>query len=200
MRRILLTQDNFKSTVLDAVEIIKNGGIIIAPFDTVYGFIANPFDEVAIDKLNKLKSRPETKTIGLAGDSIESIETAATITEENRLFIKNKTPGKFTFILEDNRQNEISDLCKRGNSIAVRIPDNELIINIARNFGGLVAQTSANKSGENNIYDVEEIMQQFDSDELDRVGLIIDGGTLPTSGPSEIWDLTRAEPVKIERK
>ncbi len=77
------------------------------------------------------------------------------------------------------------------------MPDSQLILEIAKLSGGVVAQTSANKSGQSNCYSIEDIGKQFDG--LDQFDLIIDGGHLAETLPSELWDLTGDSPKQIER-
>jgi len=197
MKIIQLGNDNLQETAETASLIIKNGGIVAAPFDTVYGFIADPYNESAVARLNEIKGRGDTKTIGLATFSIDKIEEIADIDNEQTEFVRMRTPGKFTFILKDNRNNKISDFCKRGETVAVRIPDSLLILKIAENAGAFLAQTSANKSGQQNCYSIEEITSQFGG--LDQFDLVVDGGVLSASPPSELWDLTGTVPKKIER-
>jgi L-threonylcarbamoyladenylate synthase len=186
-----------QEVVTEAAQIIRAGGLVVAPFDTVYGIIADPTSHSAINKINEIKGRPESKTIGLATYEIEQIGNAADLSAENSNFISQKIPGKFTFVLRANNANKISDLCKREGTIAVRVPDNELILKIAELSDGFVAQTSANKSGLPNCYSVDQISDQFDG--LGQLDFVIDGGELPQSAPSELWDLTGSEPKKIER-
>jgi len=199
MQTLQLEQENLQEVIIKASKIIKDGGLVIAPFDTVYGFICDPFNNEAVAKLNAIKGRPETKTIGLAASSLEKISQIVDLSEQTSEFIKNKTPGKFTFILPDNGRNEISKLCQRGETVAVRIPDTQLILNIAEKCGGFLAQTSANKSGRANCYSLDDVKDQFNSNELEKIDLIIDGRALEASAPSELWDLTGEEPRKIER-
>jgi len=185
-----------------AVETIRAGKIVVVPFDTVYGFVANPRDERAISDLNQLKGRPETKTIGTAVSSVVDLLEITDGCEKFIEFVKSKTPGPFTFICKDNPQNGISKLCKRDNNIGVRIPDNSLILKIAKLSGGVIAQTSANKSGQPNCYSLDELFKQYDRPFIENksaVGLVIDGGVLPANPPSQLWDLTGNTPSKIER-
>jgi L-threonylcarbamoyladenylate synthase len=217
---INLTTENFESTVALANKIICDGGIVVAPFDTVYGFICNPKNNSAIEKIIELKNRPDNKTFGLAVAKIDDIRDYAEIKHE--AFIRELTPGKYTFILpsisvisshsepavERTEEGErfrrlpatlqLSNYCYRNNTIGVRIPDNKLILAIAKQFGP-IAQTSANKSGQLNCFSLADLEVQFNKDELNKIDLVIDGGELEQGSASELWDLTGDKPVKIER-
>jgi L-threonylcarbamoyladenylate synthase len=200
MNTIKLTNSNLEEMAHQAATIIKDGGTIIAPFDTVYGVICSAFNDLSIEKIYNLKSRPAQKTVGTAVSNIQKIADFAEISSGQNDFIASITPGKYTFIL-NAKPSDISNFCLRDNTIGIRIPDNQLILKIAELAGGLIAQTSINKSGEANCYSIADIEKQFSNDELSLVDLIVDGGELDRdSSPSEIWDLTNESPVKIERK
>lgn len=200
MNTIKLTNSNLEEIALQAAKAIANGGIVVAPFDTVYGIICSPFDEGAIEKIYNLKNRPPQKTVGTAVSDIQTIADFAEISSSQTDFIERITPGKFTFIL-NAKPSDISNFCLRDNTIGIRIPDNLLILKIAELADGIIAQTSINKSGEANCYSIADIEKQFSKDELSLVDLIVDGGELDRDSiPSELWNLTSETPVKIERK
>jgi len=199
MKNIILTDDSSDSAVRAAADVVGAGGIVAMPFDTVYGFVCDPFSSAAVDSLNLLKGRSANKTIGIAVSKVEDLKSIAETNSEIEQFISLKTPGKFTFVLNEKPGNTISDLCKRDGTIGVRIPNNDLVLAVAEASGGYLAQTSANKSGESNCYSVDEIKSQFSEAEVDSIGLIIDGGKLEPSDPSEIWNLTKKPFEKIER-
>lgn len=214
MNYIKLDNDNISQIAAKSTEILNSGGIVIAPFDTVYGFIADPTNDTAIKKIFSLKKRPETKTIGLAVASIEQLESIAAL--NHRDFIESRIPGKYTFILSSRTETRdpepivlssrtavrdpgsISKYCSQNGTIGVRIPDNQLILEICRQFGP-IAQTSANLGGQPNCFSIENIRAQFSEESLSSIDLIIDGGELEKGNSSEIWDLTKEEPVRIER-
>ncbi|MCX6808536.1 MAG: L-threonylcarbamoyladenylate synthase [Candidatus Berkelbacteria bacterium] len=199
MQIINIELTGYRTSIERASQMIMAGQIVIAPFDTVYGMIADPRDEEALAKINQLKGRPETKTLGVAVDSIQTLTKITDINQENLEFIRERIPGRYSFILNDNPANMISNQCKRGETISCRIPDSDLIIAIAKASGGIIAQTSANKSGLPNCYSLTEFLAQFSKEELDQIDLFIDGGTLQMSAPSELWNLTGNQPEKIER-
>jgi tRNA threonylcarbamoyl adenosine modification protein (Sua5/YciO/YrdC/YwlC family) len=199
MKNITLSNDNFDPAMALVTDIVRAGGIVALPFDTVYGFICDPTNTAAVDSLNLLKGRSASKTIGIAVSSVAELKNIAVTNSEIEQFIAGKTPGKFTFILNEKSENTISDLCKRNGTIGVRIPDNALVLAIAAASGGYLAQTSANKSGEPNCYSVDEIKAQFTELEQESIDLIIDGGKIESSSPSELWDMTEKSFQKIER-
>ena len=197
MKRIQLKNSILQDVAMEAALTLSKGGLVVAPFDTVYGILVDPSDNLAVGRVNEIKGRPGSKTIGLATCSAAEISRITYMDIDKEEFIAKKAPGKYTFILKEHGQNSISDLCKRDGNLAIRVPDSQLILEIIRLSGGLVAQTSANKSGQPNCYSIEDIENQFIG--LDQFDLIIDGGLLAESLPSELWDLTGVTPRQIER-
>lgn len=199
MKNISLADYSFDSVIRAAADIVGAGGIVALPFDTVYGFVCDPSNSAAVDTLNLLKGRSASKTVGIAVSKVGDLKNIVETNPEIEQFVSAKTPGKFTFILNEKPSNNISDLCKRDSTIGVRIPDNDLVLAVAEASGSYLAQTSANKSGEPNCYSIDEIKAQFSESEIESIGLIIDGGKIESSAPSEIWNLTKKPFEKIER-
>lgn len=183
----------------DAGEVIKGGRVIVAPFDTVYGFLCDPRNEKAILKIFDLKKRPTLKTIGLAVSDISELKKIAELSEKQEEFITDKTPGRYTFIVKAKKDAGLPGYCLQNGTIGVRIPDSELILGLIKEAGGVIAQTSANVSGMPNCYSINDLNNQYDPIELEKVDLIIDSGKIEDSGASEIIDLTGTEPKIIER-
>jgi L-threonylcarbamoyladenylate synthase len=163
---------NITNIQKQVIEVLGKGGIALLPFDTVYGFICDPKNEEAIERIFKLKERNINKTIGIAVSSLEQSKEIAKI-DDQEAFMKFKIPGKYTFILKAKDQS-LSKYCYHNSTVGVRIPDQELILMVASKFGP-IAQTSANKSGKPNCLSISDIQAQFSSDELNSVDLVIDG-------------------------
>jgi tRNA threonylcarbamoyl adenosine modification protein (Sua5/YciO/YrdC/YwlC family) len=194
MNLIQYNKENIEEIASRVVKTIKSGGVCILPFDTVYGFICDPKDKKAIEKIIDLKNRPEFKTFGLAVSDLRMLESIAQTNFGE--FIEDKTPGKYTFII-DAKTDDFAPQCYKNNTLGIRIPKNALILEICKIFGP-IAQTSANKSGLENCFLISEIKKQFD-EELEKIDLIVDGGEIANGQPSQIWDLTGTEPREIER-
>ena len=199
MNTIELTNENIEEVAAQAAEIIKNGGLVIAPFDTVYGIIADPRNDDALLGIFKFKKRPITQTLGIAVSSVEMIEKLTNMDQNGLDFIKEKTPGAYTFITKDNNDNDIDDFCKFNDTIGIRIPDNKLVLSIAEKCGGIIAQTSANKSEKPNCYSIDDLIGQFDIDEISNIDLIIDGGEIKHNRASTIINMTKTPPEIIKR-
>ena len=195
-REVKLTDSNLDEVSKKVADILDAGGIAVIPFDTVYGFICDPKNDTALERIYKLKGRDFDKTIGLAFDSIASLNNVAYISD--LAFIEDKVPGKFTFIVKA-KDKSFSLFCYRQNTIGARIPDSILIKKIASKCGGAIAQTSANKAGEDNCGSLNDLARQFSEKELLEIDIVVDGGKMEDAQPSQIFDLTGSEPKRIER-
>jgi L-threonylcarbamoyladenylate synthase len=195
-----LTKDNFDEIVKKTTGIIKSGGIVVLPFDTVYGFACDPKNELAVERIYSRKGRDSIKPLGIAVSDFETIIAISDLSQEAQNFIKNKIPGPYTFIVRLKDQSLISKYCQQNGTCGIRIPDSKLITSVAKLSGGMIAQTSANKSGEGDCYSIDELSSQYSKGELEKIDLIVDGGELKKQGSSRIFDLTQSEPREIERK
>jgi len=134
------------SQTTKAVEILKKGGIIAYPTDTVYGIGCNAFNEVAVKKLLKLKGRNQDNPFSVAVSDIEMLKSIAFLSKENEKIIKELLPGPFTFIFR--KKSIILDLVTaKLNTIGIRIPDNDITLAIIKKAGFPIISTSANLKG-----------------------------------------------------
>lgn len=191
-----LTPSNYEEIKEIAASIIKVGGVLILPFDTVYGFVCDPNNDSALEKIFELKKRPKNQTIGLTVDGFDTLQSIADVNFYEK-FIQAKIPGPYTFILPTKKL--FSNYCTKNHTIGVRLPDSQLIISLAKKSGGVLAQTSANVSGKGNCFSLGEIRGQYAINDLSKIDLIIDGGKLKSHTASTIFDLTGKIPREIER-
>jgi L-threonylcarbamoyladenylate synthase len=191
--------------VLEAVSVIKNGGVVIFPTDTVYGFLADATNKKAVLKIFKIKKRPKTKTLPIFVSNSELADKLAIIDNSDKEIIKKKWPGKFTFILRAKKPDlikELSGLCLNKKTIAIRIPKYKFLNLLLKEINRPIAQTSANISGNLATGDIKEIIDIFnlvDGQKKYFPDLIIDAGNLKKAKPSAIIDLT-SEKKKTIRK
>lgn len=165
-----------------AREIIKKGGVIIYPTDTLYGLGADIFNEKAVKKIFKIKKRNFKKPISAMVSDFQDIKKIAFAGKRQEEIIKKLLPGTYTVILK--KKNIISDLLTaKSKKIGIRIPKDNFCRALSKNLP--ITATSANISGE----------KDFEIEKLKGVDVILTGGK--TSGkPSIIIDLTK-KPFKI---
>ena len=188
------TDDNTKNLKI-AANIIKNGGIVIFPTETVYGIGTNGLNEEAVKKLYEVKDRPLNKPISLLVSNFDMInQVAEDITEMEYKIMKNFFPGPLTIIL--NKKSCVPDiLTANGNTVGIRMPDNEIALKLIELSGVPIATPSANISGRPSGIDIEDIKKDFEG----KVDLFIDSGKSKIGNGSTIVKVEDNE-IKILRQ
>ena len=179
---------NSKQIIKKTLEFLKKGKVIVFPTDTVYGLITDAGNKEATDKLYKIKKRPKNKPIPVFVSDIEMAKGIAEINSKQEKFLKTVWPGATTCVLT---------VKGGGGTIGIRIPNYELVLNLVKQLGRPLAETSANISGKPASVKINEVLAQFKGQE-GQFDLVIDGGDLPPSKPSKVLDL-RFSPPKILR-
>lgn len=173
MTKYLDIRKGFKDEkIKEAAEIIKNGGLVVFPTETVYGIGANAFNEKAVKKIYEVKRRPFDKPISLLVNDLNMIEKVAkNITKLEYALIKKFCPGPITILLE--KKEEIPDIVTaNSNIVGVRIPENESALKLIQYAGVPIATPSANISGRPSGTNIGEIREDFEG----KVDLFIDEG------------------------
>ena len=175
----------------EAVNILKNGGLVAFPTDTVYGLGANALDEKALKRLFTVKRRSLAKPIIILVSDSEKIRP---LVKEVSPLIKSLTgkfwPGPLTIILEKSQ--EVSLLLAGGtSSVGVRCPDNEIALTLLKMVGLPVATTSANLSGQPAAVEINQVLADFEG----KIDLAIDGGRCTLGIESTVLDLVVAPPL-----
>lgn len=172
---------------------LRGGGLVAFPTDTVYGLGCYPFDEAAVERLFAAKERDRSKAIPLLLAGGEDL--GAVVPSGGRVLealVRRYWPGPLTLVVPCcDRLPAV--LTAGGGSVAVRVPDHPVARDVLRGAGGVLATTSANRSGEASATTAEEVLAQLGG----RVDLIIDGGRSPGGVASTVLDLTAQPPVVL---
>lgn len=132
--------------VKQAAEVIKNGGLAIFPTDTVYGLGAALFNQKAIKRIFKLKSRSTRKgLVAMIADITETTRISSDISDSAKTLMTRFWPGPLTLIMP--AAGSIPEPVAIGDTVGVRLPDNKLVRELVRAVGQPLATTSANISG-----------------------------------------------------
>lgn len=161
-----------KEELNEIVEILNNDGVVIFPTDTVYGIGCNCFSDKAIDKIFVLKGRDYSKPINVLVPNIDKMsDVVANINNCEKELVNNYMPGALTIIFD--KKDNISNLLTAGlDTVGVRIPNNNISLEILNNVSYPLATTSANLSGEISLTDFDSIYKLFNG----KVDAIINGG------------------------
>mgnify|MGYP005845139795 CR=1 FL=1 len=186
-----------------AEKILKKGGVVIFPTDTVYGFLADALSKKAVEKIYKIKKRPKSKTLLIFVKDLKMAKDLVEISLDQEKIIKKYWPGKYTFVLKAksetvNFKSKISKLViNKNKTIGIRTPNYKPLKILLKKINRPVAQTSANISGQTPFKTAEEIYIFFKNKKY-QPDLIIDAGKIKTN-PSKIIDLTLGK-IEIIRK
>jgi L-threonylcarbamoyladenylate synthase len=186
-----------KKIIEEAVEVIKKGGVVVIPTDTVYGLTANALDKKAVRRLFLIKERPLNKLFSVFAKDLEMAKKLAFIVDKTEKNLRKFWPGQITFIL--NKKEIIPEfLTADEKTIGLRIPDCLIIKNLFNFLDFPLIGTSANISGKPSSGEIKEVIKQF-QDKKNQPDLVLDAGNLPESKPSTIVDITLPVP-KVLRK
>ena len=175
-----------------AGEILKSGGVIVYPTDTLYGLGANAFDENAVLKIYKIKKQDRNKPISVIVKDIEMARRIACIDSKVEKILERIWPGPVTIVLR--KKDAIPYILTGGDeTVAIRIPDNKFISTLTEKINFPITATSANISGEKNLLKSAEIVEKFKNNKPSP-DLFINAGNIKNPTASTIIDLTTTTP------
>ena len=181
--------------VQQVVQCLQKGGIIIYPTDTVYGIGCDIFQHKAVEKIAKLKGKKADKAnfSFIVSDLSKLSDYAKWVNNDTFKLMKRSLPGPYTFIL--HASSAVPKILKnKKKTVGIRIPKNNIIMEIVRELGHPILTTSLHDSDEIIEYttDPELIYENFS----DKVDMVIDGG-FGGNIPSTIINCTGEEPELV---
>lgn len=187
--------NDYREAVSRAIDILKAGGVIVYPTDTVYGLGANACDFRAVEQVFKIKKRPLNKPLPIFVKNINWVREVAFLPPKLEPVLAKIWPGAVTVILP--RRKVIPSIVTAGaGSLGVRVPKHTFVEKLLAEFGYPLTATSANISGLEAERDPSAIADSF-KNEIWKPDLIIDAGLLPKSLPSTIIDFSTISPKVI---
>ena len=172
MKYIKLNEDEIEKRVKEAVEVIKMGGIIIAPTDTVYGIIADALNEKAVEKIYEIKKRKKTNPLSILVSNKDMLKKVVKkVSFEEEKIIDKFFPGAITLIFEKNEQ--IPDIVTSGlDTVGIRMPNDKFLLKAIELLGSPIVATSLNLAGEESKTNLDNISKEI----LNNVDYVIDNG------------------------
>jgi L-threonylcarbamoyladenylate synthase len=177
-----------------ALEVLGGGGVVAFPTDTVYGLGADPLRVEAVRTLFEAKGRPSERAIPLLlGEAPQIGMVAETVPEAAWTLIACFWPGPLTLVVP--AREEIPSIVRAGgDTVAVRMPDHPVALDLIAAFGRPLAVTSANLSDEPSPVGSQEVLRQLGG----RIALVVDGGDCPGGQPSTVLSLS-TDPPRVLR-
>jgi tRNA threonylcarbamoyl adenosine modification protein (Sua5/YciO/YrdC/YwlC family) len=183
-----------EAAIAKVVKVLKDGGLVIYPTDTVYGLGCDITNSRALERIAKIKGIKLEKAnfsfvccdLSNISDYVRQIDTSTF------KLLKRALPGAYTFILPGN--NNLPKEFKKKTTVGIRVPDNAIALEIVRKLGNPIVSTS--------IYDEDDVIEYTTDPELifekwqNLVDMVIDGG-YGDNQPSTIIDLSGDEPVIV---
>ncbi|MCU0599621.1 MAG: L-threonylcarbamoyladenylate synthase [Desulfobacterales bacterium] len=174
--------------IAKAVQILKDGGIIAYPTDTIYGIGCDIMNKKAIEKVYRLMRRDQNKPFSFICSDLTNISQYAKVSNYAYKTMRRLLPGPYTFILEGSKMVPKIMLTKRKTA-GIRVPDHKICIKLVEDLGNPIISTSASHS-EGEVFDNPSLLHDHFGAAID---MVIDGG--PVSGePSSVISLINDMP------
>jgi L-threonylcarbamoyladenylate synthase len=182
-----------KLQVEEGIRLLKQGGVVAFPTDTVYGLGCGSSYREAVARIFQLKGRPEQMALPLLLAGIGQIdEVAHPVPAVARLLAAEFLPGALTLVLKKS-ETVPGFITAGGDTIALRVPAHPVPVALVSGLGMPLVGTSANLSGWPSALTAGEVCAQLG----DKVDMVIDGGTVPGGQESTIVDVTGETPVVV---
>ncbi len=180
-----------ESAVKRAAQLIKCGGVIVYPTDTLYGLGANALNPQAVLRIFKIKDRSPDQPLPVVVSNLKMAEQLASVDDKARKLIAAFWPGALTLVMP-KKPTIPSAVAGGGNSIGLRAPNHPVPLAIIREANLPLVATSANKHGAPSPVEAEEALKQIG----EEVDLILDCGHVGGQS-STVIDLTKAKPLIV---
>jgi L-threonylcarbamoyladenylate synthase len=198
MKVLEIKENNYRKTINETVKVLKNGGLVVFPSDTVYILAVDPTNKKGVKKLLEFKNRWVGKAISVAVLDKKMAKEYVDLNENGENIYTNLLPGPFT-IVSNGKHKVIKGIEAENGTLGIRIPDNKYIHDLVKTLEKPVTATSANLSGRTPNYSIAGFLRPLSNKKKEMIDLIVDTGKLPRNKPSTVIDATEAE-LKILRR
>lgn len=193
----IFCRGNYLEQVL---EVLKNGGVVAVPTETVYGFSCDPANQMAVEKIYQIKGMGFQKPLLLLAENLSVVDKYFQMNATEKILAKKYWPGplniilqlrktssagapdKFGLVLKDKKKLKFK---RAANESAVRVSSDKLMKQLAKECGGFVSSTSANVTGQKECLSGLAVYRQFKNRKY-QPDLILDAGKLVSQKPSTI--------------
>ncbi len=190
------TIDNIKLKKI--VSVLKDGGLVILPTETVYGAMVDATNQSAVDKLNTYKNRPKGKPHSIAVVDMAMAEKYVELNKTAKNLYETFLPGPVT-VISKGKGNVAKGVASETGTVGVRIPDYPLVLNTVKALGNPITATSANASYKKRPYKISDILDNISDKQKKLIDLIVDAGELPRNEPSTVIDTTLDDTIVLRQ-
>ena len=184
--------NNQAEQIQQAVDALRQGGVIAYPTEAVFGLGCDPLNDDAVKRIIALKGRDANKGLILIAASFSQLEPyIKELDQQTQQELLNSWPGPVTWIVPAN-ESVSSSLRGKHTSLAVRVTDHPLVQQLCNSFDGAIVSTSANPAGEQPARNEQEVKNYFE----DKLDYILAGETGGLDKPTEIRDALSKEFIR----
>jgi L-threonylcarbamoyladenylate synthase len=178
------------TAIEEAAAVLRAGGVIAIPTDTLYGLAADPFNPVAVARLFAIKGRDAERAVPLVAADVEQVtDHFGPLPAAGERLAAAFWPGPLTLLVHAPKT-LAANLTGGQPTVGVRVPDHAVTRELCRACARPLTATSANMSGEPATADPEEVVRTIG----ERIDLLLDGGRTPGGPPSTIVDISGSSP------
>ena len=171
-----------------ASNVIKEGGTVVFPTDTVYGIGCDPFNKNSVDKIYQIKQRDKNKPFPVLTYSADFASEIVEFDKGSKKIVEKFWPGPLTLILK-LKEEKLKDSLGIEDKIAIRVPNNQCLLEILKNVKFLIG-TSANLSGQGSFTKSQECFEN-----VTGYDVFVDGGDTDNKGESTILEIKDGIPI-----
>ncbi len=177
-----------KTNIMTAAQIVRRGALVVYPTETVYGLGCDPLNVQAIQRILNVKG-DRKKPLPVLAASLVDADKLAFVSPNGKKLAAKFWPGHLTMVFP--KKPALPDVVTFGwDSVGLRIPDNDVALQLISLSGGLLIGSSANRTGEEPARRVQEISGEL----KEMVDVVLDGGPAVQGRPSTVVDLTSEKP------
>ncbi len=194
----MVKSETMDENIQQAMRVIKDGGLVVYPSDTVYILAVDPTNKLAVDKLLAFKNRWTGKAISIAVADKKMAQEFVELSESAEQIYKNLLPGPFT-VVSKGKHRVTKGIEAENGTLGIRIPDNKYISDLVGVLDGPITATSANLSGRTPHYSIKSFLRTLSKKKRGMIDLIVDVGKLSRNKPSTVIDTTKPE-IEVLRR
>ena len=175
--------------IAQVVAVLKKGGVIAYPTDTMYGIGCDIFEKKAVKRVHQIKKRPKHKPFSFMCSCLKNISEYSHVSNTSYRLLKKNLPGAYTFVLPGTKLVPKIMITKQK-TVGIRVPDNPICQAIIEELGNPLLNTSASMEDQD-----KPVLDGIDVDEIfgNQLDLIIDGGEV-FPNPSTVVSLLYDQP------
>lgn len=191
MQLVINPQHPEPRKIQQALDVMRSGGVVAYPTDTVYGLGCDITDKKAMEKVYRMKRMDKSQLLSFVCHDLAQLAKYGVVEDPVYRLLRRLVPGPYTFILRATR--EVPKVLRlERKTVGIRVPNHPVALALARELGSPVASTSASLDGEILVdpVDMEERLVGLD--------MVLDGGVIGTE-PSTVIDFSGDEPLLVRQ-